>query len=204
VKNTDNARAWYGFDSGIWVTLPGEPVPAFPLPDVHDENGEFVPPGAEFYEIGWLSEDGPTQGRNRTVEQFRGWQGNSIVRTATTEDDHNVQIQALEDNWVVQQLRYPNAPISTVGDITTTVVTPQAGEDIRSGCLDLLDGEIWKRIFIPRLVVTDIGDVAHQAGELTMYEMTLLARVHVMEVDGVERVVHVIEVTNNPAMIIGS
>jgi hypothetical protein len=188
----------------MWVTLPGEPVPAFPLPDVLDVDGMFVPPGAEFHEIGWLSEDGPTQARNRTVEQFRGWQGNSIVRTATTEDDHSFQIQALEDNWVVAQLRYPSSVITTVGDVTTTVMTPQSGEDVRSGVLDLVDGGVWKRIFIPRLVLTDAGDVAHQAGELTMYELTLLAKVHVMEVDGTDRVVHMIEVTNNPAMIIGS
>ncbi|MGP4114658.1 phage tail tube protein [Streptomyces sp. 4N509B] len=201
-KDTDNARAWYGFDSGLWVTLPGEPVPAFPLPPIYDPvTGAFTPPGEEFYELGWLSEDGPTQGRERNVERFRGWQGNSIVRTAVTEDDHTVQIQALEDNWVVQQLRYPDSIITTTGDTTQTVVVQQSGEDVRSGVLDLVDGDVWKRIFIPRLVVDEMGDVPHTAGELTMYEMTLLCKVHTMTVDGVERGVALIENTNNPAMI---
>ncbi|WP_062215739.1 hypothetical protein [Streptomyces sp. NBRC 109706] len=200
-KNTDNARAWYGFDSGLWVTLPGSPVAEFPLPPIHDETGAFVPPGDEFYEVGWLSEDGPTQGRNRTVERFRAWQGNSIVRTAVTEDDHTVQFQALEDNWVVAGLRYPDSITTTTGDQTQTVVVQQSGEDVRSGCLDLVDGGIWKRIYIPTLVVDEQGDIAHTAGQLTFYEMTLLAKVHVMEVDGVSRGVALIENTNNPAMI---
>ena len=201
-KNADNARAWYGYDSGLWVTLPGDPVPDFPLPPIYDPStGEFTPPGPEFYELGWLSEDGPTQGRNRTVERFRGWQGNSIVRTAVTEDDHTVQVQALEDNWVVQGLRYPDSVVTTTGDTTQTVVVQQSGEDVRSAVLDLVDGDIWKRIFIPRLVVDEMGDTPHTAGELTLYEMTLLAKVHTMTVDGVQRGVSLIENTNNPAMI---
>lgn len=200
-KNSNNARAWYGYDSGLWVTLPGEPVAAYPLPPIYDENGQFQPPGDEFYELGWLSEDGPTQGRERNVERFRGWQGNSIVRTAVTEDDHTFQVQALEDNWVVQGLRYPDSVTTTTGDITQTVVVQQSGEDVRSGVLDLVDGGIWKRIFIPTLVVDEMGDVPHTAGELTMYEMTLLAKVHEMTVDGVMRGVAMIENTNNPAMI---
>ena len=201
-KNSDNARAWYGYDSGLWVTLPGEPVPAYPLPPIYDETGTFTPPGSEFYELGWLSEDGPTQGRERTVERFRGWQGNSVVRTAVTEDDHTFQVQALEDNWVVQQLRYPDSVITTTAGVTQTVVVQQSGEDVRSGVLDLVDGGVWKRIFIPRLVVDEMGDTSHTAGELTMYEMTLLAKVHQMTVDGVSRGVALIENTNNPAMVI--
>ena len=201
-KNSDNARAWYGYDSGLWVTLPGDPVAEFPLPPIYDESGEFQPPGPEFYELGWLSEDGPTQGRERTVERFRGWQGNSIVRTAVTEDDHTFQVQALEDNWVVQQLRYPDSVITTTGGLTQTVVVQQSGEDVRSGVLDLVDGGVWKRIFIPTLVVDEMGDTSHTAGELTMYELTLLAKVHEMEVDGVTRGVALIEVTNNPAMVV--
>jgi hypothetical protein len=201
-KDADNARAWYGYDSGLWVTLPGQPVAAYPLPDIYDPvTGAFTPPGPEFYELGWLSEDGPTQQRQRTVERFRGWQGNSIVRTAVTEDDHSFQVQALEDNWVVQGLRYPDSIVTTTGDTTQTVVVPQSGEDVRSGVLDLVDGGIWKRIFIPTLVVDEIGDVPHTAAELTMYEMSLLAKVHEMEIDGVTRSVSMIEVTNNPAMI---
>lgn len=200
-KSTDNVRAWYGFDSGLWVTLPGEPMAEFPLPDVYGPGGEFQPPGDEFYEVGWLSEDGPTQGRNRTVERFRAWQGNSIVKTAVTEDDHTFQIQALEDNWVVAGLRYPNSVVTTTGDVTQTVVVQQSGEDVRSGVLDLVDGNIWKRIFIPQLVVDEMGDTSHTAGELTFYEMTLLAKVVELEVDGVVRGVSMIELTNNPAMI---
>lgn len=200
-KNSDNARAWYGYDSGLWVTLPGEPVPAFPLPPIYDEAGVFTPPGDEFYELGWLSEDGPTQTRERNVERFRGWQGNSIVRTAVTEDDHSFQVQALEDNWVVSGLRYPDSISTATGDLTQTVVVQQSGEDVRSGVLDLVDGTTWKRIFIPRLVVDEMGDVPHTAGELTLYEMTLLAKTYEMEVDGVTRGVALIEVTNNPAMI---
>ncbi|MGW6695553.1 hypothetical protein ACWF62_17435 [Rhodococcus sp. NPDC054953] len=202
MKNTDNARAYYGFDSGLWVTLPGLPVPAFPLPPIYDESGVFQPPGDEFYELGWLSEDGPTQGRNRTVERFRGWQGNSVVRTAVTEDDHTFQVQALEDNWVVNDLRYPDSISTTTGGITQTVVVQQSGEDVRSGVLDLVDGGVWKRIFIPRLVVEEIADTSHTAGELTMYDMTMLAKVHLMEVDGVERGVALIEVTNAPGRAI--
>lgn len=201
-KNTDNARAWYGYDSGLWVTLPGEPVPEWPLPPIYEGDDRlFTPPGPEFFEVGWLSEDGPTQGRERTVERFRAWQGNSVIRTAVTEDDHTFQIQALEDNWVVQQLRYPDSIMTTTGDLTQTVVQQQSGEDVRSGVLDLVDGGIWKRIFIPRLVVDEMGDTPHTAGELTLYEMTLLAKVHEMEVDGVMRGVSLIEVTNNPGMI---
>lgn len=201
-KVTDNARAWYGYDSGLWVTLPGEPVPEWPLPPIYEgDDRVFTPPGPEFFEVGWLSEDGPTQGRERTVERFRAWQGNSVVRTAVTEDDHTFQVQALEDNWVVQQLRYPDSIMTTTGDLTQTVVQQQSGEDVRSGVLDLVDGNVWKRIFIPRLVVDEMGDTPHTAGELTLYEMTLLALVHEMEIDGVMRGVSLIEVTNNPGMI---
>ncbi|MEV6102618.1 hypothetical protein [Nocardia sp. NPDC051981] len=201
-KSTDNVRAWYGFDSGLWVTMPGEPMPDFEaIPDVYDAAGVFQPPGDEFYEVGWLSEDGPTQGRNRTVERFRAWQGNSIVRTAVTEDDHTFQIQALEDNWVVAGLRYPDSIVTTTGDVTQTVVVQQSGEDVRTGVLDLVDGGIWKRIFIPRLVLDETGDTSHTAGELTFYEMTLLAKVAPMTIDGADRGVSLIELTNNPAMI---
>ncbi|NJQ04292.1 phage tail tube protein [Streptomyces lonarensis] len=198
-KNSDNARAWYGHDSGLWVTLPGQPVAAEPVP-MYDENGAFQAPGDAWYELGWLSEDGPTQGRNRTTERYRAWQGNSIVRTAVTEDDHTVSIQALEGNWVVQQLRYPNSPITTTGDLTKTIVTGQSGEDVRSGVLDLADGSVWKRIFFPRLVVDELGDVAHSVGDLTFYEMTLLAMPHVMTVDDFTGPVSLVEVTNAAGM----
>lgn len=203
-KNTDNARAYYGFDSGLWITRPGVAVPAYPLPDIHDVNGVFQDPGADFYELGWLSEDGPTQGRSRTVERFRAWQGNTIVKTAVTEDDHTFQIQALEDNWVVAELRYPDSVTTTVGDVTQTIVGPQGGEDVRSGVLDLVDGDVWKRIFIPQLVLDETGDTAHSAGELTFYDMTLLTKVYTMEVDAVERKVYFIENTNAPGRIISA
>ncbi|MCK1813254.1 hypothetical protein MTQ13_03025 [Streptomyces sp. XM4011] len=196
MKNTENARAYYGFDSGLWVTRPGTPIPAYPLPPIYDESGAFQPPGEEFFEVGWLSEDGPTQGRNRTVERFRAWQGNTIVRTAVTEDDHTVQVQCLEDNWVVAELRYPDSVSTTTDGITETIVGPQSGEDVRSGVLDLVDGGTWKRLFIPRLVVDEMGDVAHSAGELTFYDMTLLMKSHIMTVSGVERAVAFIENTN--------
>ncbi|NJQ14226.1 phage tail tube protein [Streptomyces bohaiensis] len=198
-KETANARAWYGADSGLWVTLPGQPVP--PLPGPMYEENTFSPPGEGWYELGWLSEDGPTQGRSRTVERFRAWQGHTLVRTAVTEDDHTFQVQALEDNWVVQQLRYPSSPMTTAAGLTTTVVTPQRGEDVRSGVLDLSDGDTWKRIFVPRLVVDEMGDTSFTAGELTMYELTLLARPHVMTVGDYTGPVTLIEVTNAAGMV---
>lgn len=201
-KNTDNARSYYGFDSGLWVTRPGAAIPAYPVDPIYDESGVFQPPGDDFYEVGWLSEDGPTQGRSRTVERFRGWQGNTVVRTAVTEDDHTIQIQALEDNWVVTELRYPDSITTATTGVTQTVVVPQSGEDVRTGVLDLVDGDVWKRIYIPRIVVDEMGDVAHSAGELTFYEMTFLAKTHVMTVDGVSRAVSLIEQTNAPGRVL--
>ena len=61
---------------------------------------------------------------------------------------------------------------------------------------------VWKRIAIPNLVLDEAGDTSHTAGELTFYEMTLLAKVTTLEVDGVVRGVSLIELTNNPAMIL--
>ena len=163
-KNQDGVRVNGGFDGAVSVAAKG--TTALPVDPAADLD-------VAFQEVGWLSSDGLTETFDRDSTDLTAWQGGTVVRTIRTKDSRTFKFQAMESNAVVLGLLRPGSTVSTVGDVTTTVVKPFAGQDERVWVFDLVDGDIRTRKVVKKGQVTEVGDITYSYEDATIYEFTV-------------------------------
>jgi hypothetical protein len=87
----------------VWTAPLGTALPTSPL----------TAPSAAFYEVGFLSDQGVTEGRDINETLIYDLVG-QLVATARNQEARPFTFEALEDNRVVRELRYPNSTLATV------------------------------------------------------------------------------------------
>ena len=157
--DTDNPRIWAGAD--VLVAPLGSTVPT----DI------ATPWDAAFESLGLLSEDGMEQMQESEATDYFAHGGN-FIRNSRTKFKKSIKVICLEDNATVFGLVNPGSTVETDGAITTrTVKTPVA--DARMFGIELVDGDVTKRLVIPRGEVTEVGSVNISDADMTAYELTI-------------------------------
>lgn len=129
---------------------------------------------AGFVKLGYVSEDGLTNGLDQDVENIKAWGGDTIltVRTSRTETFKFTLVQALD----VDVLKEVYGQDNVTGDLTTGITVKHNGKELprRAFVIDMLmTGNCIKRIVVPAGQVTEVGDVTYVDGSAVGYETTV-------------------------------
>lgn len=127
-----------------------------------------------FVKLGYVSEDGLTNGLDQDTESIKAWGGDTIltVRTSRTETFKFTLVQALD----VDVLKEVYGQDNVTGDLTTGITVKHNGKELprRAFVIDMLmTGNAVKRIVVPFGQVTEVGDVTYVDGSAVGYETTV-------------------------------
>lgn len=127
-----------------------------------------------FVKLGYVSEDGLTNGLDTDVENIKAWGGDTIltVRTSRTETFKFTLVQALD----IDVLKEIYGQDNVTGDLTTGITVKHNGNELprRAFVFDMLmTGNVLKRIVVPAGQVTEVGDVTYVDGSVVGYETTV-------------------------------
>lgn len=127
-------------------------------------------------DLGWISTDGVTKSMPSTGDRstVRGWQGNGVVFVVRTPTDDlpSWTFVCLETNIAVIETTY-NVTVTqsaTEGRYVVDTSKPRLPERYVFTVLD--DAEV-RRDYVPKGVVSEIGDQVFQFGEPIGYEITI-------------------------------
>jgi len=123
-----------------------------------------------FTDLGYVSADGITETIDRSTNQIRAWQNGSLVREVTSEGTYSVELTFIETSQAVLELYYGSSITSGAldGDPTST-----GGR--KSFVVDVVDGDIVERIYIPAGEITSLGERTIATGEAIGYQVTITA-----------------------------
>ena len=124
----------------------------------------------DFVDLGYVSSDGITESIDRTTNQIRAWQNGSLVREVTSEGTYSVSLTFMETKEAVLEIYYGTANVSGEFEIDPTSTGGR-----KSFVIDVVDGAIVERIYIPAGEITALGERTLASGEAVGYEVTVTA-----------------------------
>jgi hypothetical protein len=124
-------------------------------------------------DLGWISDDGVTEGVSVNETKKYGWQGGALLRTLRNQFEHPFTVIALEENATVLNLRNPEGSVTTTAGITTIDYVPSASVALKQFVIDLVDGDVHRRFWIPSAEATQSGDIAYKGDDFTAYTFTI-------------------------------
>ena len=123
-----------------------------------------------FTDLGYVSADGITETIDRSTNQIRAWQNGSLVREVTSEGTYSVDLTFIETSQSVLELYYGS---SVTGGALNGDPTATGGR--QSFVVDVVDGSIVERIYIPAGEITSVGERTIATGEAIGYQVTITA-----------------------------
>ena len=157
----NNPRIWEGAD--LWTAPVGTASP--------DDLDESLTDIADWAAVGLLSEDGASEAREEDTTDHYAW-GSRLVRTKRSRHKRTITVTALEDNPVVFELVNPGSSATTTGGVTTRAIrAPKSGK--RAFVLELFDGDITRRRYMPSAEVTAVAETTLSETEMSAYELTI-------------------------------
>ena len=131
-------------------------------------------PTTGFTGLGYVSEDGVTESRERSTNDIKGWQNAATVRTVVTDGSLTYSFTLLETKKETVELFY-GATVTAAATEGNFVVVPTSTGGRKSFILDVVDGAELIRTYIPQGEVTEVGDRVYASGEPIGYEVTITA-----------------------------
>ena len=129
---------------------------------------------AAFVNLGYISEDGMTQGMTRDSEAIKAWGGDTVM-TSQTEFEETFTFTLIEALSIdVRKAVYGDSNVTgaLATGITTVVNSAELG---LHAWVDLVYNGAVSRIVIPNGKVSEIGDTSYVDGEPVGYEITVTA-----------------------------
>ncbi|MFT9821153.1 hypothetical protein, partial [Lysinibacillus sp. NPDC056185] len=126
-KDLANIRVYGDDSSAVWVAPKGTVGPE-----------DLATPEADFTELGWIGEDGITLSRSTDVQEFKAWQGGTIVRKKVTKTDNTFKFQCLEETAVTLGLMHPGISGSTTAGVTRARIPAGIRSDQRVFVVDMV------------------------------------------------------------------
>lgn len=142
----------------------------------YSDTSETPPTDAEspldgtWRDVGYLSEDGVVEARDRSTTNIVSWQNSDIVRVVTTEASITVQFTMIQTNPDTLALFYGAEVDPVDGSIE---IVPRESGGRRSVVVDYVDGDKLVRLYLPNAEVTEVEGPTLSAGEVTSYGVTL-------------------------------
>jgi hypothetical protein len=131
-------------------------------------------PGAGFKGLGFVSEDGVTETRDRSTTDIKAWQNAATVRTVITDATLTYQFTMIETNPDTVALFYGAAITGSADDGTFDIVPASTGGR-KSFVIDVIDGDELIRTYVAQGEVTEVGDRVYASGEPVGYDVTITA-----------------------------
>ena len=128
-----------------------------------------------FVNLGYISEDGMTQGMTRDSEAIKAWGGDTVM-TSQTEFEETFTFTLIEALSIdVRKAVYGDANVSGTLATGITTVVNSAELGLHAWVVDLVYNGAVSRIVIPNGKVSEIGDTSYVDGEPVGYEITVTA-----------------------------
>lgn len=127
---------------------------------------------AGFVDLGFISEDGVVEKRDRSSNTIKAWQNAAIVREVVTEANLTFTFTMIETKKETVELFYGATVNATDGGF---VVVPASTGGRKSFVIDAVDGTSFIRTYIPQGEVVEVGEVVYVSGEPVGYEVTIRA-----------------------------
>jgi hypothetical protein len=127
-----------------------------------------------FTGLGYVSEDGVKETRDRSTNDIKAWQNGDTVRTVVTDSSLKYQLTLIETKKETVELYY-GATVTQAASDGSWVIVPSATGGRRSFVIDVVDGSNLLRIYIPQGEVTEVGEVTYSNGDPIGYEVTITA-----------------------------
>lgn len=126
--------------------------------------------------LGYVSEDGVTNGNSPESEQTKAWGGDVVLSTQTEKPD-TFQFKLIEaKNVDVLKMIYGDRHVT--GDLDTGIKVDVTAEDPGPAAyvIDMIlkDGDL-KRIVIPSASISEMDDIVYNDSEPVGYDVTLTA-----------------------------
>lgn len=123
-----------------------------------------------FTDLGYVSADGITESIDKTTSQIRAWQNGALVREVVSEGTYSMQLTFIETNQDVLELYFGS---SITGGALDGDPTKSGGR--KSFVVDVVDGAIVERTYIPAGEITAVGERTLASGEAIGYNVTITA-----------------------------
>lgn len=160
-KNRDNVRVYGDLESEVFLAPKGSTLPE-----------DLTEPTAPFESVGWLSEDGVGLDVATDSTKFKAWQGGATLRVKVTSTEKTITFQALEESPLVTGLFFDHAEPTVATGVARLDLPEGIGTVERAAVFSFVDGDVTKFLCCELLQITERGTVAHQNGEMTVYEFT--------------------------------
>lgn len=126
--------------------------------------------------LGYVSEDGVTNGNSPESEQTKAWGGDVVLNTQTEKPD-TFQFKLIEaKNVDVLKMIYGDSHVT--GDLDTGIKVDVTAEDPGPSAyvieMTMKDGD-FKRIVIPSASISEMDDIVYNDSEPVGYDVTLVA-----------------------------
>lgn len=128
-----------------------------------------------FESLGYISEDGLTQGITRDSEAIKAWGGDTVM-TTQTDFAETFQFKLIEVlSATVRKVVFGDSNVT--GDLTQGLVTLVNSKELpaKAYVIDMVLNDKLDRIVIPNGKITEIGDIVYSDGEPVGYEITVTA-----------------------------
>jgi hypothetical protein len=161
-----------GANGGAWAVDLGVATPTAPT--------TLDAPGAPWFAIGAISDDGLTYGFDEDSQEFTPWGLSTPFRTEVTKSIRTFKVTAWETNRrIVKSLQY-RLPVASFDPDNLTGLYSFAensapSPDRRAFIFDVYDGTKMERFFVPQGEVTDRSDVKFASKEMAGFEWTVTA-----------------------------
>jgi hypothetical protein len=127
-----------------------------------------------FDAVGYISQDDAISLEWSSDDTDHYAYGSVYIRKTSIKAKQTLNFTALEDSDIVFQLAYPGSDSATATGITTRTVRPKnLGLAVVAMVVELTDGDITKRIAIPRAQVTIAGSASLSDNEMAGVPMVV-------------------------------
>jgi len=127
-----------------------------------------------FENVGYISEDGVTNGNSPTAEDLKAWGGDTVLSLQTAKPDTFKFMMIEAVNKVALATVYGDENVS--GDLTDGLTVVANSNDMKEYAYVIemsLKNNVLKRIVIPDAKITAIEDIVYKDGGAVGYNITL-------------------------------
>jgi hypothetical protein len=129
---------------------------------------------AGFKDLGYLGEDGFTEGLDVDSDEITAWQNGTVVRRTITKQSKTFELNLIETKQSVLEFVRPGSTLAgTSGAYSMAVKAITAAR--KALVFDILDGDVHLRKVVPNCEITDFGEVEYKNGQAIGYTVTVTA-----------------------------